>query len=135
MFSDSSKNKKATEYTTSQNIIAHGTKVVGDLISEGDFRIDGFIEGKVKTKGKVVLGKTGHVTGTLEATDAYFEGVFSGKLILSGTLTLKASARVEGEVVVKKLAVDPGATFNVSCIMKTTANTLTASGTKTKKSA
>ncbi len=135
MFSDSSKNKKAAEHTASQNLIAHGTKVIGDLISEGDFRIDGVIEGNIKTKGKVVLGKTGHITGALEATDAYFEGVFSGKLVLSGTLTLKTSASVDGEVVVKKLAVDPGATFNVSCVMKTTANTLNASATKTKKSA
>lgn len=135
MFSDSHKNKKSAEYSSVQNILAQGTTLVGDLNSEGDFRIDGTIEGTIKTKGKVVLGKTGRITGTLEGADAHFEGQFSGKLLLSGTLTLKSSAQVEGEVVVKKLAVDPGASFNVSCTMKTTANELSTSGTKTKKSA
>ncbi|MCB0469859.1 MAG: polymer-forming cytoskeletal protein, partial [Flavobacteriaceae bacterium] len=82
------------------------------------FRIDGKIEGNLKTPGKVVVGKSGVIKGTLEGTDAYFEGKFSGKLLLSGTLTLKDSAHIEGEVVVGKLAVEPGATFNVTCVMK-----------------
>src|SRR5690606_31561901 len=85
---------------------------------EGGFRIDGKIEGNVKTPGKVVVGKNGIIKGTLEGTDAYFEGKFSGKLTLSGTLTLKDSAHIEGEVVVGKLAVEPGATVSVTCIMK-----------------
>lgn len=118
MFSENKKEKKMTEATTHQNIISQGTALVGDLTSEGDFRIDGTIEGHVKTSGKIVVGKSGLIKGTLEGNDAYFEGAFSGKLTLSGTLTLKASARIEGEVSVGKLAVEPGATFNVTCLMK-----------------
>ncbi|GAA4295782.1 bactofilin family protein [Aestuariibaculum suncheonense] len=118
MFSENKKDKKMTEGTNSQNIISQGTKLVGDLTSEGDMRIDGTIEGNITTKGKVVVGKAGFVKGTLQGTDAYFEGKFSGKLALSGTLTLKDSAVVEGEVSVAKLAVEPGAAFNVTCLMK-----------------
>lgn len=118
MFSDNKKDKNMAEGTSSQNIISQGTKIVGDFNSEGDFRIDGVIEGNIKTTGKVVVGKSGLIKGTLQGTDAYFEGRFSGNLSLSGTLTLKAAAHVEGEVVVGKLAVEPGATFNVNCVMK-----------------
>lgn len=118
MFNENKKGKPALDTSSNQNIIAQGTKFVGDLTSEGGFRIDGNVEGNVKTPGKVVVGKSGFIKGTLEGTDAYFEGKFSGKLTLSGTLTLKDSAHIEGEVVVGKLAVEPGATFNVTCIMK-----------------
>lgn len=118
MFSDNKKDKNMVEGTSNQNLIAQGTKIVGDLNSEGDFRIDGIIEGNIKTSGKVVVGKKGYIKGTLQGTDAYFEGKFSGKLALAGTLTLKAAAHIEGEVVVGKLAVEPGATFNVTCMMK-----------------
>lgn len=118
MFSDNKKNKHMVENTSNQNIIAQGTKMVGDFSSEGDFRVDGAIEGNIKTSGKVVVGKAGLIKGTLQGTDAYFEGKFSGKLALSGTLTLKTSAHIEGEVIVGKLAVEPGATFNVTCVMK-----------------
>ncbi len=120
MFSENKKDKQMTENTSNQNVIAQGTKIVGDFNSEGDFRVDGTIEGNIKTTGKLVVGKEGYIKGTLQGTDAYFEGKFSGKLSLSGTLTLKASAFIEGEVVVGKLAVEPGATFNVTCVMKGT---------------
>jgi len=118
MFSDNKKDRQAQEGSSSQNIVASGTKIVGDLSSEGDLRIDGTVEGNLKTPGKVVVGKSGLIKGTLNGTDAYFEGKFSGKLALSGTLTLKSSAHIEGEVVLGKLEVEPGATFNVTCVMK-----------------
>ncbi|SHI69574.1 bactofilin family protein [Algibacter luteus] len=128
MFSENKKEKQMTEGTSNQNIIAQGTKLVGDFGSQGDLRIDGTIEGNIKTSGKVVVGKSGLIKGTLNGTDAYFEGKFSGKLALSGTLTLKASAHIEGEVVASKLAVEPGATFNVTCVMKGTVKEMNNGG-------
>ena len=74
MFSDSKKDRQNAELISSQNIISNGTKIVGDLISEGDLRIDGTIEGNLKTPGKVVVGKSGMIKGTLNGTDAHFEG-------------------------------------------------------------
>tara|TARA_R110002049_G_scaffold102775_2_gene248719 strand:- start:3740 stop:4165 length:426 start_codon:yes stop_codon:yes gene_type:complete len=135
MFSDNKKdkNKNMVEGTSSQNIISQGTKIVGDFNSEGDFRIDGTVEGNIKTTGKVVVGKEGFIKGTLQGTDAYFEGKFSGKLALSGTLTLKAAAHIEGEVVVGKLAVEPGATFNVTCAMKGTVKEMNKGGQQQPK--
>lgn len=119
MFKDNKKEKhQSGDLSGNQNIIAQGTKIVGDLTSEGGIRIDGEIEGNLKTTGKVVVGKTGFINGTLEGTDAYFEGKFSGKLNLSGTLTLRSTASIQGEVVVSKLAVDPGANFDVTCVMQ-----------------
>ena len=128
MFSENKKDKQMTEGTSNQNIVAQGTKMVGDFSSQGDLRIDGIIEGNIKTSGKVVVGKSGLIKGTLNGTDAYFEGKFSGKLALSGTVTLKASAHIEGEVVAGKLAVEPGATFNVTCVMKGTVKEMNNGG-------
>ena len=47
MFSDNKKDKQMVEGTSSQNIISQGTKIVGDFNSEGDFRVDGIIEGNI----------------------------------------------------------------------------------------
>ena len=104
--------------TSQQNTIAQGTTIVGDIVSEGGFRIDGIVKGTLKTPGKVVVGKTGAIHGTLEGVNADFEGKFSGKLILTETLSLKSTAHIEGEVQIGKLAVEPGATFNAICSMK-----------------
>ena len=101
-----------------QNMITQGTTLVGDVISEGDFRVEGNIKGNIKTTGRIVVGKTVIVNGSLEGEDADFEGGFTGKLKLTGKLTLRSSAHIEGEVVIGKLAVEPGATFNATCSMK-----------------
>jgi len=119
MFLDQKRGKMATTETYSQqNLIAQGTTITGDIISSGDFRIEGTIQGNLKTPGKVVIGKTGVINGTLKGANADIEGKFSGKLMISDTLSLKTSAWVDGEVEVGKLAVEPGASFNATCTMK-----------------
>ncbi len=100
------------------NRIEKNTKIKGDIISEADFRIDGKLDGNVKTSGKVVIGKDGYIHGKVECVNADIEGSFNGELLVSDLLSLKNSAVIEGTVNVAKLAVEPGATFNASCSMK-----------------
>lgn len=104
--------------TNQQNMISQGTKIVGNISSNSDFRVEGNIEGELKTSGKVVVGKSGVINGSLIGENADFEGSFSGKLKLGGMLTLRSSAYIEGEVEISKLSVEPGATFNATCTMK-----------------
>ena len=99
------------------NRIEKNTVIKGDITSEADFRIDGKLEGNVKTSGKVVIGKDGYINGKVECVNANIEGKFNGELNVSDLLSLKASAIIEGNVSVSKLAVEPGATFNASCKM------------------
>ncbi len=100
------------------NRIEKNTKIKGEIISEADFRIDGKLDGNVKTSGKVVIGKDGYIHGKVECVNADIEGSFNGELLVSDLLSLKSSAVIEGTVSVSKLAVEPGATFNASCNMK-----------------
>ncbi len=119
MFSDNSKKPKVmTEIGGQPNRIEKNTKIKGDIVSEADFRIDGKLDGNVKTSGKVVIGKDGYIHGKVECVNADIEGSFNGELLVSDLLSLKSSAVIEGTVTVSKLAVEPGATFNASCTMK-----------------
>lgn len=113
-------NKKTTHKSRAmeRNIIAKNTSINGDVISEGDFRIDGILEGSLKTNGKIIIGVGGFVKGKVEAKNADIEGKFSGELSLQETLTIKSSANISGDVIIGKLSVEPGATFNASCSMK-----------------
>jgi len=117
MFSEK-KEKSNLEPGMGQNRINEGTKLVGEITSEGFFRIDGTIEGNVNTPSKVVIGKTGVINGTLSCENADIEGRIEGNLDVSGTLSLKSTAHIKGEVIAGKLAVEPGATFNATCSMK-----------------
>lgn len=101
-----------------RNVIAKNTKITGEIISEGDYRIDGVLEGDLTTKGRVIIGVGGVVKGNINAIHTDVEGIFSGKLNVDKILTIKTSANISGDVVVGKLSVEPGATFNASCTMK-----------------
>jgi len=118
MFTDSKKPRSQQNGLSQQNTIAQGTIIEGDLKSEGDFRIEGVINGTLITKGKVVIGTTGLVEGSLSCNNADIEGKIKGKLVVLETLSLRASANVYGDVQTGKLAVEPGATFNANCQMK-----------------
>ncbi len=100
------------------NVVAKNTTIIGDIISEGDFRIDGTLEGNIKTKGRVIIGISGSVKGKIDAVNSDIEGKFSGDLLVQETLTIKATAIISGDVVIGKLSVEPGATFNASCSMR-----------------
>ena len=121
MFSKESNQKpKAME----RNILAKNTKIIGDLSAEGDFRIDGVLEGTLTTTGRVIIGVDGSITGKVFCENADIEGKFTGELKVNKMLTIKGSASISGDVVLGKLSVEPGATFNASCTMKGTVKEL-----------
>ena len=99
------------------NLISPGTIINGDIICEGDIRIDGKLNGSIKTKGKVVLGVTGVVCGDVECKNSEVSGEIKAKIIVSELLVLKAQAKLEGDIVTNKLAIEPGAAFSGSCRM------------------
>ena len=121
MFNNKTNNqeyKSGKSRTMERNVIAKNSTFVGEITSDGDFRIDGILEGTLKTKGKVIIGVDGFIKGTIEATNAEIEGKFSGELSIANILTIKAAANISGDIVVGKLSIEPGATFNASCLMK-----------------
>lgn len=113
-----SEKKEKTKPTTERNVISKNTSIKGDIISEGDFRVEGSVEGTIQTAGRVIIGTSGIVKGKVTCDNADINGKFSGELLVNNLLTLKATAQISGDVVISKLSVEPGAEFNASCAMK-----------------
>jgi cytoskeletal protein CcmA (bactofilin family) len=114
-------NRKAKPYTEllgKTNRIVEGTIIKGDIVSQADFRLDGELIGSFKSSGKLVIGPAGSVTGDINCKNADIEGKFEGTIQVAEILNVKAKASINGEVTVGKLAVEPGADFSASCIMK-----------------
>ncbi len=127
MFADKKKNPNQV---LERNIIASNTAITGDIKSEGDYRIDGSVDGTIITSGRVVIGANGNVKGIIECSNADIEGVFSGKLIVTELLSLKSSSKITGEVFINKLSVEPNAVFNATCTMKSGVKELNSDGRK-----
>lgn len=99
------------------NALTAGSKIVGNITADSDYRIDGLIEGELNCSGKVVIGEAGRVKGTINCQNAEVMGLIEGKVICSQQLSLRANGRINGDVQTKTLIVEPGAQFNGTCSM------------------
>ncbi|WP_430812726.1 MULTISPECIES: bactofilin family protein [unclassified Carboxylicivirga] len=115
------------------NMIGPGTKIKGDIETNGDIKIDGSIDGNIISKGKVLVGQNGIVTGEVKCTNCDIYGSFDGKLTVTELLSLKASSKLHGDVKTSKLSIEPGAVFTGTCNMDdkvTPAGTAPSNGKK-----
>ena len=100
------------------NTITNGTEITGDINSQGDLRLDGLLKGNLNIKGRVVIGKTGKVTGTITCKNAEINGSVEGKIFVSELLSLTETANVKGDIVINKLNIQPGCRFTGTCSME-----------------
>ena len=103
----------------SVDVIESSTKIVGDIVSKADFRIDGVVEGNITTTGKVVVGKSGKISGKLNCSNADVSGSISGHIQISETLSLMSESYIQGDITTAKLSVEEGAQVDATIVMKT----------------
>ncbi|MFZ5430798.1 MAG: bactofilin family protein [Bacteroidota bacterium] len=99
------------------NLISKGTRIAGDIVSEGDIRIDGYLKGNIKSKGRLVVGESGAIEGEVECVNVEVAGKVKGKISAAELLTMKSTAMVSGEITASKLSVEPGSLFSGTCRM------------------
>jgi len=99
------------------NNILSGTKIIGNIETNGDFRIDGIIEGNISSKGKVVIGANGLIKGEISCVHAEISGNLEGKINVIELLSLKSSSKIIGDIKIGKLSIEPGAIFSGTCTM------------------
>jgi len=108
------------------NALTNGSKIVGKIFADTDFRIDGEVEGTITCNGKVVIGQKGYLKGSISCLNAEIIGKVDGDIVVTETLSLRSTAEIKGDVKTKVLMVEPNAIFNGTCSMKeTTTNTVT----------
>ncbi|MBK6985815.1 MAG: polymer-forming cytoskeletal protein [Bacteroidetes bacterium] len=110
-------NKTSDSTATSINLIGNGTTIIGDIKSSGDLRIDGTLKGNLSISGKLVVGPSGNIEGNIICQNADISGEIHGKVTVSELLSLKASAKVLGDIVTGKISIEPNATFTGTCNM------------------
>lgn len=132
MFKSSDK-KDVAELSNKKNQIEQGTKIKGDIITHGNIRLDGEVEGNIFSESKVVLGSTCKMNGNLKAQNAEISGEVTGTIEISELLVLRPSAVVTGDIISSKMVVDEGAVFNGTCKMGGKVKDISSSGASRKQ--
>lgn len=100
------------------NLLCEGTMIVGDIKTKNDIRIDGILKGKVITSGRLVVGSTAKIEGNIDCANVDVMGVVLGDVQASGIVSLKAQARLIGNIISNQLSIEPGVIFNGNCQMQ-----------------
>lgn len=95
-----------------QNVIAQGTVIEGNIVAEGDLCIEGTVRGDVTTKTNLIVGPTCIIEGNILAEHAEVAGQVKGTVKALGLLIIKSSSMIDGDVLTKNLNVESGSTFN-----------------------
>ena len=95
--------------------ISAGTVIKGEILSPTDIRIDGSFEGRVQSKGRVVVGESATIKGDIVCENVDLWGKVEGNLFVKDTLSLKEGCVVSGNLHIRRLSVELGATFNGNC--------------------
>lgn len=103
---------KSENSTGTLNTIGLGTTIVGNIVSTGDLRIDGNIDGDLDSKARIVIGEKSVINGNLRAANAIIEGKVVGNVIVTEVLSLKSTALIEGDISMQKIVIENGAVFN-----------------------
>ena len=100
------------------NVLSHGTTLNGNLTTQDDIRIDGKIEGNIKSEGKIIIGNQGHVAGDIECVNLDILGKVTGNISCQDTVLLRNCANVIGDILTQTIEIEPGAKINGSIKMK-----------------
>lgn len=101
----------------SHNTITVGTEITGDIVSSGDMRLDGVLNGNLNAKGKLVIGESGRVKGIINCKNSDIYGIVEGKINVTELLSLKATSQILGDIITNRLAIEPGCKFTGNCKM------------------
>ncbi len=86
--------------------------LVGKLTTEGDVRVQGTLEGEVAAAGDVSIEDKATVKANIEGRNVSVRGDIEGDLVVKDRLLLAGSGSVQGNVRVRRLAIEDGATLN-----------------------
>jgi len=94
------------------SIIAHGSRVTGELITDGVVKIEGVIDGTVRAQREVLVAKGGRVQGDVHTRDIIVGGEVVGSIFADERIEVQQGAMVQGDIATKKLVIQEGGEVN-----------------------
>lgn len=94
------------------SIIAAGTTILGDVVSEGDIRVEGHIIGKLVCHSRLVIGRKGNIEGNVDASNATVAGQIHGTVVVRDLLHVQNTGLIRGDIIAGRIVVDDGGEYS-----------------------
>ncbi len=99
-------------------LISARCTISGHISGEGEFVVNGTVEGDCEIAGTLTLSEHSRWIGTIQADNVIIAGNLEGDIEATGKVEITSTARISGSVVSEAIAVAAGAV--VEGVMKTT---------------
>ncbi|MBI1319716.1 MAG: hypothetical protein GC168_12325 [Candidatus Hydrogenedens sp.] len=118
--------RKPKQYNETKvtSIVGPGTKIRGEVTSEGTIRIEGYVEGQVQSADTIVVQENGKVKADLIGGQVIVSGEVHGNVFAHDRLEITSSARVVGDITSPRISIAEGVVFEGKCTMKSPAQAL-----------
>ncbi len=107
----------APETPTPTTVVGRETHIKGELLSSDNVRIEGHVEGKIKSTKQVVIGESGQIQAEVEAVLISIRGKLEGNCLASTKVEVTSTGKVYGNICAPRIAVAEGAIFRGSSKM------------------
>ena len=95
-----------------------GSHMDGELSFEDTFRVDGRLTGKVVSKGDLVVGERGEVSGAIEVGRVYVSGTLKGTVKATTRIEITTGGRLLGDIEAPTLVIEEGGFYEGRCTME-----------------
>lgn len=88
------------------SIVGIGSSIKGDVEIDGSIRLDGFLIGSVKAKGRVVVGEAAQIQGDVHGTTVTIGGIVKGNVFASEKVHVLPTALILGDIITTKIRLE-----------------------------
>ena len=101
--------------TLNFSVLGQDSTLSGDFKFRGDILLGSKLSGSLTMldEGKVIIERNSIVDAEISCHDIEIFGQFTGKINASGTLSVRSSAKISGEIRANKMSIFPGAQINM----------------------
>ncbi len=101
----------ATELPRAGGILSSGVSIKGSVKFQKELLIDGTVEGKIDSNGRLTIGEHAKIKGEIRTKSVVVDGTVEGNITAAERCELRAGCTVNGDIESPRLVVDEAATF------------------------
>jgi cytoskeletal protein CcmA (bactofilin family) len=113
-------------------IIDKNSSITGSITSVGSVRIDGTVNGDIKSNGNVIIGTDANVIGNISANNIEISGTAAGDILSNSLLKIYETGKLEGNIEVMSFMIEEGGFFKGNCLINSNGLVKTEEPTENK---
>ncbi len=95
-----------------KTVLGETSKIEGEMEVNHGISINGYFKGKLKSSGKILVGKNGRIDADVEAEEIINAGFVDGDIVAKKKLVIHSEGEVDGSIKTSKLVLEKGGKIN-----------------------